>query len=254
MAAGGTGPRQERTREVWWRRVSRRTAIEFSRAELSTVDAEREEKEPRGRGQAGGGERDDERARPRSRSSSDRSRPTSRVVCGASQPFDTGPAAPCADSGAPPSYARWRRPTLRLAPGARTPRGGIGASFSRLAMTTRAKVWQRWSDARSVAAVLCFADDLVTSVQFDATGQYLAVGDKAGRICVFEHSPDKVVQLHGVVVSWARLMLSPRVTRATTRERASRAARSSTSTSPSFKAMSRSLTASRASKSTRRST
>ena len=32
---------------------------------------------------------------------------------------------------------------------------------------------------------LC-ADDLVTAVEFDETGQYLAVGDKAGRICIFE--------------------------------------------------------------------
>lgn len=29
-------------------------------------------------------------------------------------------------------------------------------------------------------------DDLVTAVEFDHTGQFLAVGDKAGRICVFE--------------------------------------------------------------------
>jgi len=33
-------------------------------------------------------------------------------------------------------------------------------------------------------------DDLVTAVEFDETGDYLAVGDKAGRICVFEgHAP-----------------------------------------------------------------
>ena len=34
-------------------------------------------------------------------------------------------------------------------------------------------------------------DDLVTAVQFDETGDYLAVGDKAGRICVFDchHQP-----------------------------------------------------------------
>jgi WD40 repeat protein len=31
-----------------------------------------------------------------------------------------------------------------------------------------------------------FSDDLVTAVEFDETGQYLAVGDKAGRICIFE--------------------------------------------------------------------
>ena len=30
------------------------------------------------------------------------------------------------------------------------------------------------------------ADDLVTAVKFDDTGDYLAVGDKAGRICIFE--------------------------------------------------------------------
>jgi len=30
------------------------------------------------------------------------------------------------------------------------------------------------------------SDDLVTAVEFDETGQYLAVGDKAGRICIFE--------------------------------------------------------------------
>jgi len=29
-------------------------------------------------------------------------------------------------------------------------------------------------------------DDLVTAVEFDDTGDYLAVGDKAGRICIFE--------------------------------------------------------------------
>jgi len=29
-------------------------------------------------------------------------------------------------------------------------------------------------------------DDLVTSVDFDSSGRYLAVGDKAGRICIFE--------------------------------------------------------------------
>lgn len=33
-------------------------------------------------------------------------------------------------------------------------------------------------------------DDLVTAVEFDEDGEYLAVGDKAGRICVFEaHTP-----------------------------------------------------------------
>lgn len=34
-------------------------------------------------------------------------------------------------------------------------------------------------------------DDLVTSVEFDDTGDYLAVGDKAGRICIFERSSKK---------------------------------------------------------------
>lgn len=29
-------------------------------------------------------------------------------------------------------------------------------------------------------------DDLVTAVEFDESGDYLAVGDKAGRICIFE--------------------------------------------------------------------
>lgn len=33
---------------------------------------------------------------------------------------------------------------------------------------------------------VCGADDLVTAVEFDETGQFLAVGDKAGRICIFE--------------------------------------------------------------------
>ena len=33
---------------------------------------------------------------------------------------------------------------------------------------------------------VCPPDDLVTAVQFDETGDYLAVGDKAGRICVFD--------------------------------------------------------------------
>lgn len=31
-------------------------------------------------------------------------------------------------------------------------------------------------------------DDLVTAVEFDETGEYIAVGDKAGRICIFEGS------------------------------------------------------------------
>lgn len=35
-------------------------------------------------------------------------------------------------------------------------------------------------------------DDLVTAVQYDETGEYLAVGDKAGRICIFEgHEANK---------------------------------------------------------------
>ena len=35
-------------------------------------------------------------------------------------------------------------------------------------------------------------DDLVTAVEFDDTGDYLAVGDKAGRICIFEaHTSNK---------------------------------------------------------------
>ena len=38
-------------------------------------------------------------------------------------------------------------------------------------------------------AVYCYLDDLVTAVQFDETGDYLAVGDKAGRICVFDCHP-----------------------------------------------------------------
>jgi hypothetical protein len=29
----------------------------------------------------------------------------------------------------------------------------------------------------------------VTAVEFDSTGEYLAVGDKAGRICIFEGHP-----------------------------------------------------------------
>jgi len=33
-------------------------------------------------------------------------------------------------------------------------------------------------------------DDLVTAVQYDETGEYLAVGDKAGRICIFEGKED----------------------------------------------------------------
>lgn len=34
-------------------------------------------------------------------------------------------------------------------------------------------------------------DDVVTAVEFDRTGQYLAVGDKAGRICIFHgHYPN----------------------------------------------------------------
>ena len=36
------------------------------------------------------------------------------------------------------------------------------------------------------ALFVWLSDDLVTAVEFDETGQYLAVGDKAGRICIFE--------------------------------------------------------------------
>jgi len=37
---------------------------------------------------------------------------------------------------------------------------------------------------------LFLPDDLVTAVEFDETGEYLAVGDKAGRICIFESCPN----------------------------------------------------------------
>lgn len=40
-------------------------------------------------------------------------------------------------------------------------------------------------------------DDLVTAVEFDETGTYLAVGDKAGRICIFEGHPDQKAQRGG---------------------------------------------------------
>ncbi len=43
---------------------------------------------------------------------------------------------------------------------------------------------------------ICFGvtiDDLVTAVEFDDTGKYLAVGDKAGRICIFEGLEDPKV-------------------------------------------------------------
>ena len=39
--------------------------------------------------------------------------------------------------------------------------------------------------ADSSSPAVC-ADDLVTTVEFDETGDYLAVGDKAGRICIFD--------------------------------------------------------------------
>src|ERR1700730_3139640 len=34
-------------------------------------------------------------------------------------------------------------------------------------------------------------DDLVTAVEYDQTGDFLAVGDKAGRICIFESASHK---------------------------------------------------------------
>ena len=34
--------------------------------------------------------------------------------------------------------------------------------------------------------LLSSTDELVSAVSFDSTGDYLAVGDKAGRICIFE--------------------------------------------------------------------
>ena len=55
------------------------------------------------------------------------------------------------------------------------------------------------------ASVGCFLtddnssdDDLVTAVEFDETGDYLAVGDKAGRICVFDchHLPPTPTPQH----------------------------------------------------------
>ena len=79
-----------------------------------------------------------------------------------------------------------------------------GSLFNRLAMTTAVTVSIRPAQSHpprlfpphSTAASelltrhLCLygvsSDDLVTAVEFDETGDYLAVGDKAGRICVFD--------------------------------------------------------------------
>ena len=37
------------------------------------------------------------------------------------------------------------------------------------------------------------ADDLVTAVEFDETSDFMAVGDKAGRICIFAANAALVV-------------------------------------------------------------
>jgi len=37
---------------------------------------------------------------------------------------------------------------------------------------------------------LCHADDIFTAIDFDASGRFIALGDKAGRITVFESVDD----------------------------------------------------------------
>lgn len=46
--------------------------------------------------------------------------------------------------------------------------------------------------SRTAVFGICFLGDMVTAVEFDQTGDYLAVGDKAGRIWLFEAHLNKV--------------------------------------------------------------
>jgi hypothetical protein len=57
-------------------------------------------------------------------------------------------------------------------------------------MITQAMVTYFVNDCSCTLFSFCVLDDLVTAVEFDINGNYLAVGDKAGRICVFEAQVD----------------------------------------------------------------
>eukprot|EP00457_Paulinella_chromatophora_P006208 gb/GEZN01006226.1/.p1 GENE.gb/GEZN01006226.1/~~gb/GEZN01006226.1/.p1 ORF type:complete len:423 (+),score=59.64 gb/GEZN01006226.1/:66-1334(+) len=46
--------------------------------------------------------------------------------------------------------------------------------------------WLQWRFVQSFGDDSSGAEDLVTTVEYDDTGDYLAVGDKAGRVCIFE--------------------------------------------------------------------
>lgn len=48
-----------------------------------------------------------------------------------------------------------------------------------------------WKYIQSFGDDMASDDDLVTAVRFDSSGDYLAVGDKAGRICIFEGHASK---------------------------------------------------------------
>ena len=62
--------------------------------------------------------------------------------------------------------------------------------------------------------MLKLVDDLVTAVQFDETGDYLAVGDKAGRICIFDchHNPPQPPPSHHHSTNSPQQPLTPLLT------------------------------------------
>ena len=49
-------------------------------------------------------------------------------------------------------------------------------------------VFSYLSDIITVDGPPALAEDLISSVQFDASGEYLATGDRGGRVVIFESS------------------------------------------------------------------
>jgi len=46
---------------------------------------------------------------------------------------------------------------------------------------------RRSAVANAPSCCMAFTDDLVTALDFDHSGRFLAAGDKAGRVCIFEN-------------------------------------------------------------------
>lgn len=57
-----------------------------------------------------------------------------------------------------------------------------------------------WGETAGSYFVL-FAADLITAVEFDPTGDYLATGDRGGRVVLFERNEDVGIKNNFIIAS-----------------------------------------------------